>query len=371
MKIRIITFQRADNYGATLQCYALYSYIKKINLDTKVVDYRNPYIESQYNILPEKNKIVKLLAFFLKSMLPKYKWQFIRKKRFETFRKNIAFTHSVTKAEIKEKGIKCDLLISGSDQVLNPDITNGFDDIYYLDFTCIGVKATYAASIGDLKSEYFKEKNFLDKLNNIDFFSIREQDACCFIRNVSKREAVKCVDPTLLLEINEWDNLIRKVQYTRVPDKFILLYYLERNQTLIDAAEKLAMDRGIPVLYFKKNAKLNCAANFCGDAGPLEFVWLIKHASVILTSSFHASVFSLLYDKEVYIMAHSKTGSRVGSLADLFNANEVIFTSLDEFESKIKFHANSRFNHNQLEVLKDKSKKYIENIMKETELKNE
>lgn len=370
MKIRVITFQRANNYGAILQCYALYAYIKKLNPDTKVVDYRNPYIESQYSIVPEKGKIKRILTYTVKYLHPSYKWQLLKKRRFDQFRKKIEFTDSVTKTELKQIGVNCDLVISGSDQVLNPDITDGFDDVYYLNFPCTGLKATYAASVGSLNSEFVKSKLFFDKIDTIDYLSIREQDACEYISHNSSKKVQQSVDPTLLLEKEEWDNIIESTQY-KTPERYVLLYYLERNQELIEAAERVSRIRQIPVLYFNKNARLNCSKQFCGDAGPLEFAWLIKHASVVVTSSFHASVFSFLYGKEIYIMSHSKTGARVASLAEMFGAREVICSSIDEFSQKIETRKSMSSSPNSLNHLREESQKYIANLIEKAEKKNE
>lgn len=369
MKIRIVTFQRADNYGAVLQCYALFSYIKRLNLDTKVLDYRNPYIESQYSIIPENGKIKKKLTYIIKNLLPSYKWQFLRKKRFESFRKLIEFTDSKWKQELKKDGVMCDLLISGSDQVLNPDITNGIDDVYFLNIPCNAIRASYGASIGSLNSQYVRSETFLDKLSNIDFLSVREQDASDYIKKTLGKNVVQCVDPTLLLEKKEWDEIIENTQYESAPEKYILLYYLEKNQNLIEVAEKIAEIKKIPILYFNKKTKLNCESKFCGDAGPLEFIWLIKNASIIITSSFHASVFSFIYEKKVCIMTHSKTGARVASLAKLFNGQDFICSSVDDAVNKlyIKCDYDQKF----LKLMRNQSTEYIKYIIKKAEEKNE
>ena len=370
MKIRIITFQRANNYGALLQCYALYSYIKKLNFDTKVLDYRNPYIESQYSVVPESGNIKKILTYMIKYLHPSYKWQLVRKKRFELFRERIEFTDSIIKTNLKKLGIDCDLVISGSDQILNPDITDGFDDVYYLNFPCTGIKATYAASIGSLNSKLIKSKLFFDKIKAADFLSIRERDACEYISRNLNKNVHQSVDPTLLLGRKTWDNTIENIHYN-IPNEYILLYYLERNQELIEAAEKLSLTRKIPVLYFNNNAKLNCSKQFCGDAGPLEFVWLIKNSSVVVTSSFHASVFSFLYEKEIYIMTHSKTGSRVASLAEMFGARKVICASIDEFIKKSETHESESGYLGSLNCIKKDSQAYIVNLIEKAERKNE
>lgn len=369
MEIRIVTFQRADNYGAVLQCYALFLYIRYLNSDTKVLDYRNPYIESQYSIIPEKGKIKKILAYTIKNLYPYYRWQFLRKKRFESFRKLIEFTDSSWKHELKKNGVMCDLLISGSDQVLNPDITNGIDDVYFLDIPCNAIRASYAASIGSLNSQHVRSKAFLEKLSKIDFLSVREQDASDYLKKTLGKKVVQCVDPTLLLEKKEWDAIIENTQYEGVPEKYILLYYLEKNQNLVEAAEKIAEIKKIPILYFNKNVKLNCESKFCGDAGPLEFIWLIKNASIIMTSSFHASVFSFIYEKEVCIMTHSKTGSRVASLAKLFNAQEVICSSVEEVVNKS--HTKCDYDQKLLELMRNESTEYIKHIITKAEEKNE
>ena len=369
MKIRIVTFQRANNYGAVLQCYALYSFLKEHNADTAVIDYLNPNIDAQYNIVPGSNALVRFAAGLVKRMHPNYSWQFIRKKRFDEFRKKIEFTSALTISDLKANGIDCDLIISGSDQVLNPNITNGFDDVYYLNFNGQFLKATYAASIGNINSLLLKNDDFKTLVDNFDFLSVRENDAKEYISALLNKDVIQCVDPTLLISKEQWEKVISGTRYNS-PKDYILLYYLERNPALIEATEAMAQKEGLKVLYFNKNAGLTCDSVFCGDAGPLEFIYLIKNAKIVITSSFHASLFSLMFSKTVYIMAHSQTGSRIVSLARLFGAENSVFESLSEMQNKNNAPSLDNYNNPRLKNSIEESKNYLLELIKQGD-KNE
>lgn len=362
MKIGIVTFQRADNQGALLQCYALYSYLKEFESETEVIDYRNNVIENRYKMFPCLRKITSTCKRWCKSIM-NYPTLKKRHENFSRLREMIGFSSSVTAAELKQGSCDYDLIITGSDQVWNTKITGGFDDIYYLDFPGGFVKGSYAASIGSTDNNDFRNKNFGNALSQFDMISVREKDAVDFVSEAAGKEVFQCVDPTLLLGREKWDIIAEKAE-VNLPEKYILLYYVQENSELKKIAEKLAKERGIPVVCFNRSDKIDCRVIHNAAAGPMEFVKLIRNAETVVTSSFHATAFSCIFNKDVHIIAHSLTGSRVVSLTELFGIEHRIYASYADFEKKYNSAEKLGYSQDKFEVQLENSKEYLRRLMK-------
>ena len=135
MKIGILTFHDADNYGAILQAYALQETIKKINSDVEIINYKQPNIVKSYRLIKVyTNSIYNLIRSILSSLIHLYN-NCKRKSKFRSFRKkymNISREIYYQSSKIKGK----DIYITGSDQVWNGEITN-YDRTYFLNFCLI------------------------------------------------------------------------------------------------------------------------------------------------------------------------------------------------------------------------------------------
>ena len=127
-------------------------------------------------------------------------------------------------------------------------------------------------------------------LNDFKALSVREESGAKIIKELTGREATVLVDPTMLLTQSEWRKIEKKPKGA-ADDGFILTYFL--SPKCKDAEKKLSEIRqGRPVYEL-----LNPNDSVAGIAGPSEFLWLFDHADLILTDSFHACVFSFLFNK--------------------------------------------------------------------------
>ena len=134
MKIGILTFHCAHNYGAVLQCYALQQYLRSLGYEVLIVNYRPEYLLKPYTIVPDLGNTslvgkIKILLNFILSF-------FVRVIRYRGFEKFINKYLLVSKVVNREDidSLTCDVYIVGSDQVWNPKITEGFDDVYLGNF---------------------------------------------------------------------------------------------------------------------------------------------------------------------------------------------------------------------------------------------
>ena len=175
IKVGILTFQDAHNYGAVLQAYALKKYISKLdNVEVKIINYHH------YNIpdgFPRKRKIDKIT---LKNN-ERYKYSepdhYMRWDKFDKFIKELIDNEKrvYTNEEELEK-LDIDVWICGSDQIWNTDITRGFNKGFFLDFNTNGKKVSYAVSMGIPRLPEKYEEEFKKCLNNLDYISVREEN---------------------------------------------------------------------------------------------------------------------------------------------------------------------------------------------------
>lgn len=218
--------------------------------------------------------------------------------------------------------------IVGSDQVWNPDWAKYTYDRMFLRFCSPTKRISYAASFGvDKIPEKWVDKY---KAGLIDFkaLSVREDKAVDIVKNTIGITCHKVLDPTMLLERAEWDKI--KKMPTKINGKnYILTYFLGgrtrevekviyRYAKLTDSAVINLQDYNTP--YYA--------------VGPDEFVGLISKAKMVLTDSFHATVFSIIYEKPFVVYdrhgSGKKMGSRLSSLLEMCGLNDRRASALDE-----------------------------------------
>ena len=238
-KVHILTFHNALNYGAVLQCYALYKTISGF-ADVDVVDYRSDKIEERYKLF-SKSKSLKfnLYRFITYNKILK------KRKLFNSFiDKNIELTPKYDKASVYNGNWnKNDKFCVGSDQVWNTVLSQG-DDTYMLDFAPNGsVKFSYAASVGfDIDEE--SAGYFTDKLADFTAVSVREKT----LYESFVKYNIKCsrhVDPVFLLDKKDWEDVSSPCELDN--QKFVLVYLLQKSDIMLEKAKKYAKSRNMPI----------------------------------------------------------------------------------------------------------------------------
>ena len=291
MKVGILTFQFADNYGAVLQCLALQEACKKYGADAKVIDY-----------LP--SKMVSKKSRIKKMLLPK---DF--EKKFEQFRK----TH-FQRIPVKES---CDVILVGSDQVWNANI-NEYDDFWISPQMKYQRLCSYAASFGKSQLSKQEEEYLLAHKQDFEkYFSItvREKAGQEFLKKLQVESETVC-DPTLLFynEPEFYEKLAEKSEYKTDGD-YILVYSLEHSVQLDEMIKKVKKETGKKVIALHPmNDRLQICDEFVEDVSVYDFLTLMKNASCVLTNSFHGLAFSYIFRKKVYCVHHSSLSSRQSEL---------------------------------------------------------
>lgn len=332
-KIGIITFHNAHNYGAVLQAYALQKVLSKSN-DVELINYKNKAISRGYRIIKINKKSFRLFIITFFSDLINLRKNIKRYKVFEDFiNKKLKLTKPYKSVEeLKNNFPKKDIYITGSDQVWNSQITQGLSDAYTLNFGDVNInRISYAASIGNANINDLEKDEFIKKLSNLNYISVREENAKNSLQNLIKNNIEVVLDPTLLVKKEEWDKeIINEVQKD---EKYILAYVVAKDDDHLKILNKLSEKTGLKIIHFdNSNAAIkNILANKY-TAGPLEFISLVKNAEYIVCTSFHATIFSIIFNKKFWVVPHKKTGSRVINLLKKLGISERAVNSLEEFE---------------------------------------
>lgn len=368
-KVLITTFNNAHNYGAMLQEYAL---LKKVSHDNmaEILNYDDKYIKRNYkllnlgygNLLSHIKQLIKSILFY-----PKNQKRYHSFKRFE--KDNILLTQKYhNKKELNQSKLDYDIFITGSDQVWNPTITNGLSDIYTLNFGPKSIKRiSYAASVGNSKNIEKYKSQYLEKLNCIDAISVREKSAEEEFSKIINNKVIKTVlDPTLLLTKKEWESVIATNNKT-LPNKYILAYEVEENEEFVKIANYLSEKTGYKIIHFSQRNK-NRLKNILFSAytfGPFDFIRLIRDSEFVITTSFHATVFSIIFNKKFWTVPHAVTGSRVTDLLKTLNIKNRAIKTLKEFKER---DYNELIDYKKvnkaLEHEREKSIKWLDNALK-------
>lgn len=304
MKIGIITWFTYENYGTKLQAIALQQYLRSLNHEVQLINF-NP---------PERDKVVKNKSTLLKKLQNKYnryvqkladkkycKELYTRSKRFEDIiSENCILTDKIRDdSEYINICNQFDVLICGSDQIWNP---NWYHPFYYADFEEIKTpRIAYAPSIGTSYIYDRVKENVLNSVSKFSSIGIREQTGADAIKELIDKSVEKVVDPTLLLNKEDWKEILNICTELKDED-YICCYFLGENKKHWNAiykyAEKHDLDIKIipqqPAAYMRKGT-------IEASAGVKEFVELIANAKYIFTDSFHATVFSVIFNKEFQV----------------------------------------------------------------------
>lgn len=305
MKVGIITFHRAINYGAVLQTLALQKTIENLNSDVEIIDYRCKTIEDDYkNFSVTKKK-------FLKDIINSTLSYSIRSRKKENFRRFCSEELNLSKEiynnndELINANNNYDIFITGSDQVWDNKCAK-FDKAYFLKFVKDSKKKySYAASFAFGEIPEGLEKEYIDRLHDFNKLSVREEKGKKIFGALLNKDIRIDLDPTLLLSKNDWESYCSEVNEK---EKYILIYTVNGPKTLFKVAEKISKELGYKLIYINDSIKKKVDAYYKKGISPSEYLSLFKNAEFVLTNSFHGTVFSIIFEKRFIVESESDSG---------------------------------------------------------------
>ncbi|WP_441002132.1 polysaccharide pyruvyl transferase family protein [Pseudocolwellia agarivorans] len=372
-KIGVITYHASHNIGSMLQTYALQHILTtRFDSDVEIIDFSSKEQQNMYSIFPrmDNNKVL------IKNILNLIFYPLI-KSRFDDFEKFISKHFVLTDKSydscegLSELDGKYDYVICGSDQIWNVNCTD-FDDAYFLPFisSSHSKKISYAPSLGGkniLTSnvDLNKYKSYIDTFHSL---SVREVNGKKWLDKLSTKDFSIVADPTLLVDASEWDKLASERLYN---DDYIFFYGVPFSPKTYDIVVKLSKKLNMPVIMLDAKSWLYKGNMFKGiklskNGSPSEYLSLIKHSKLVITTSFHGSIFASLFKKNFWTVTYKETNLDDDRVKTLLNQLGLIdrFVYLEEHD---KYNILEEIDYtsydDKLNEFKERSLKFLSNSM--------
>jgi len=332
MKIGIITTHYALNYGAFLQALALQRIISGLGYDCEIINYQ-PKIKKYGRDYFRKIQTFKdLLAFLFRLVSVNSFIKFnARKKKFDTALKNEMNTSNrvyTSYDEILKNLEYYDCFICGSDQIWNINLM--YDPTFFLDFHQKYPSAKYIAYGPSISMSKITEdaKNLYRKhLAHFNALSVRELTGKSQLSSLIGKEIKVVLDPVFLYGADNWENFSKLPKDVVLKEPYILCFFIGTNNLSKIAVEKVRKLIGFNLVYCNLQLRDRFHSDLIiRDASPQEFVGLIKNASFICTNSFHATAFSIIFQKP-FITTLNQNGrdSRMVDLLTTIGLNDRMY----------------------------------------------
>lgn len=322
MKIATLTYQRHDNIGAMLQCYALQNAIIKKGAENEIIDYICDAADRAFCLKSFKTKGVKKYITSIIGVISRLP----KKRAFVKFRKDkLILTKKFTEKNIAQIADLYDGYIVGSDNVWNSKLT-GLDLNYFFDFvTNDDKKASYAASMGLSGIPEGEKKAFKEHLEKFAIVSTREKIIADDLNSFADVNAFDTCDPTFFLTAEEWDELAIQ---PKNKGKYVLVYQMSPSASFVKFAREFAKAKGLPMVYVPFPYGF-CKCSMKPHIGPQEWLGYMKNAEYVLTDSFHGCVFASIYERNLIIKI-SQLGARMHNLTEKLGTQERIVETVEE-----------------------------------------
>lgn len=373
MKIGIMTINSAYNYGCVLQAWSLQRYLEKQGHEASIINYRIPEIDNTYRLFVERERFANAGLNGFYNGLRRIKFNLTQKpriKKAQKFEHFINETMNTTKVygsfqelEEQDAGAPYDILITGSDQVWNGSVTKGLKPAYFLEFDHSDKKKiSYAASIGKTELTNAEREFFGKCLAKYDTIAVREQSAKKLLSPLVKQKLTVVVDPTMLLERSDFDALKKPARFRK---PYLLVHIIGKDKNVRDIAMMMSEKLGLPIVQNRMKKQYPKELGRFADAGPEEFLGLIEGASFIVTNSFHATLFAIMYERNFITIPHKTYPERMLYLLEQAGLTDHLMEGLpenpEEFSMAEPDYAKVR---ERLAERQEASRKFLKNCLK-------
>ena len=329
--IGIITYHHYYNYGTMLQAYALQKKMELLGYESELIDFKQNNTPTTLRLIGIR---IKRLPAYIRerkkySTLAVSKDKFSERNRaYEEFYKKYLKVGSqkyTTSDELKTNPPVYDGYVVGSDQTWNPYVANN-PKAFYLSFVADDrKKGSYAPSLAVSQLTEEQKIMFCERLKGFRFLSCRESVGTKLLEETLDRQVTNVIDPTLLLDRNEWENVSSE---EKIDKPYILTYFLGDVKEHRDFVHKLAKQTGlkivaIPVSYLD----IIDPVEEKHWVGPDKFLSLIKNAEYVCTDSFHGTMFSINFGVKFFSFCKTKDAEKSSENSRLYSALELFSLS--------------------------------------------
>lgn len=369
--IGIITIHKINNYGSVFQAYALQKVCEDLGFKAEIIDYNfpndfhsfNKYLENN-DSQPNEPKWIKLLyALDLKRQHKGIRY-------FVSKYEHLTSKQYNSPSELEIGAPRYDVYITGSDQLWNPRHCNG-DPAFMLHFAPEGaLKISYAASIGTNTIPQELQPLYKELLSRYEHIAVRENSGVEVIKKVVNKEATVVLDPTLLLNREQWNQIAApKRQFKK---KYILCYFLNYTFNAFPYVDQLAeymqKQTGYEIVRVARPPhRLGMPhTHYKVGASPEEFLALVRDAEMVLTTSFHGTAFAVNYGKPVFTVVQDRNASdsRQVSLMHNLGLDDQILSVKDSMPVQSRFTYDEKSEQARLDILRQQSIDYLKRALK-------
>ncbi len=363
MKVAIITLHAIDNYGSVLQTYATEKLFQQQGCEVETINYirETAVLDSVWKILKAKNlsykqKIKTLISFYLFSNSK-------RKIVMDVFRKN--YLHLTEKTFYSDKDLEeccpnADLFCTGSDQTWNTVCQGGVAKPFFLHFVSPEKrKMSYAASFGITSLPQKDEKEVKNLLASYNAVSVRETSGIEILRKLGIK-GMLVLDPTLAVNPLLWYELAAP---RMIKEEYLLAYQLNRNTKFTKYMKDYSKNHSLKIVQVRSHVDTKLKNGVClTSPTPQEWLSLILHAKCVLTDSFHATAFCMIFHKKFMIIHPSLYSSRIDDFLAFVGLDSQIIDDYSVFsycDTQIDFSQTDKI----LDVARNNSVNFLKNAI--------
>lgn len=361
-KVGILTFHCSDNFGAMLQAYGLKTYLCQQGLNAAIVPYSPLYMTGRhwyipYIPFPGDNGFARCRRHAIGGyqlhramgrdfLLQRANMRRFRRQYLTGARLPLLFTWQLCFLPFR-------CYVVGSDQIWNPDITLGLRRAYFGAFSSPWKKrvVAYAASLGSAALPERYDRAFAALVSHVDAVSAREAEAVPYLQKFRSEPVTPVLDPVFLLGREEW----QQVEHPPAREGYILLCATERDPSLYDYAHRLSQEKNLPVVELRdiKEREEDDWVTVEYTAGPSEFLGWLHKAEYVVTNSFHATAFSILYQKRFMVFLHSRLGARTRGVLRAHGLESRIYREDADIDAPVDWEAVRARTRENLRVSRD------------------
>lgn len=361
--IGIVTFFDSTSYGAVLQSIATLKAVEKLDYSAEFIDYQNRYeqklIKKEEDFVSFIKKILRRLAINMVFG----DWYY----RNKAFGNNLLlYDGKISKRKYYDihemQKIDNKYLLAGSDQIWNPKITNGIDEVFLLNFGSNNRKISFSSSMGSYKLNLEESKIFQKDLKNFSDISVREKYVKKSLKFIKDKNIKITCDPTLLFTDKQWVEMLGEYnnRFKSNKENYILTFFAgDSSDEYVEYIDYLKAKTKLKVYNIHKNkyTRKSIDKSLAGVSVP-EFVFLMKNAKYVITDSFHGVAFSLIFKKKFIPVSNKSNPVRVNELLKQFNLDSMI-DNKDAFLYNIDYKNIER----KLQYIRNDSLKYLKQAL--------
>jgi len=316
-KIAMITFHASHNSGSMLQALALQTALEEKGCNVEIIDFSNEGQRNLYATLPKPHNWKQCI-----------KWLIWASNYKELKRQNVAYSvflrkyfNLTAKAYMKTSQLDAlndeyDAFVAGSDQVWNIKCVDA-DDAYFLSFVKDKPKFAYAVSLGANNAFEGEEgQKYIGYIRDFESISVRERNAQKWIEQATGKTYPITLDPTMLFDAEDWEEIVEVKQEPIIQGKYIFYYCFGINEEVQKFLHRISETLQLPVYFMeaKEWTLKTCwrhKIRLVKEYGPDVYMNLVKHADLFITSSFHGTAFGTIYRKNFwYIRSKDSESSK-------------------------------------------------------------